>query len=131
MGVTLRARATEKLPPWFGSSEREQTIMDALANINLNYRTDVKASHFFLTQIGRNSFASRRDGTSRAAAGAMRNSGDRIDFIRDYLRAIFAEDVHAKRIDSLAGATLGVMTSASLAVSVMGQALAQARCRLS
>lgn len=37
---------------------------------------------------------------------------------------------NSKRIDSLAGATLGVMTSASLAVSVIGHALAQARCRL-
>jgi hypothetical protein len=60
----------------------------------------------------------------------MRHFGDRIEFIRDYLRAIFAGDVHSKRIDSLAGATLGVMTSASLAVSVIGHALAQARCRL-
>ena len=33
----------------------------------------------------------------------MRHCGDRIEFIRDYLSAIFAEDVHAKRIDSLAG----------------------------
>ena len=60
----------------------------------------------------------------------MRHLGDHIEFIRDYLRAIFAEDVHSKRINSLAGATLGVMTSASLAVSVIGHALAQARCRL-
>src|SRR6202451_1632177 len=60
----------------------------------------------------------------------MQHFGDRIDFMRDYLRAIFAGDVHSKRIDSLAGATLGVMTSASLAVSVIGHALAQARCRL-
>lgn len=60
----------------------------------------------------------------------MQHFGDRIEFIRDYLSAIFAGDVHSKRIDSLAGATLGVMTSASLAVSVIGHALAQARCRL-
>src|ERR1700722_18386703 len=60
----------------------------------------------------------------------MQHFGDRIEFIRDYLRAIFAGDVHSKRIVSLAGATLGVMTSASLAVSVIGHALAQARCRL-
>ena len=60
----------------------------------------------------------------------MQHFGDRIEFIRDYLRAIFAGDVHSKRIDSLAGATLGVMTSASLAISVIGHALAQARCRL-
>ena len=60
----------------------------------------------------------------------MQHFGDRIEFIRDYLGALFAGDVHSKRIDSLAGATLGVMTSASLAVSVIGHALAQARCRL-
>ena len=60
----------------------------------------------------------------------MQHFGDRIEFIRDYLRAIFAGDVHSKRINTLAGATLGVMTSASLAVSVIGHALAQARCRL-
>ena len=31
-------------------------------------------------------------------------------------------DLHAKRVDALAGATLGVMRSASLAVAVIGQA---------
>jgi hypothetical protein len=35
--------------------------------------------------------------------------------------------MHAKRIDALAGATLGTMTAASLAVALIGQALAQAR----
>jgi hypothetical protein len=35
--------------------------------------------------------------------------------------------MHAKRIDSLAGATLGVMQSASLAVAMIGQALALAK----
>jgi hypothetical protein len=35
--------------------------------------------------------------------------------------------LHAKRISSLAGATLGVMTAASLAVAMIGHALAQAR----
>src|SRR6202789_4668000 len=60
----------------------------------------------------------------------MQHFGDRIEFIRDYLKAIFARDVQSKRIVSLAGATLGVMTSAPLAVSVIGHALAQARCRL-
>jgi hypothetical protein len=33
-------------------------------------------------------------------------------------------DLHAKRIESLAGATLGVMQAASLAVAMIGQALA-------
>ena len=39
----------------------------------------------------------------------------------------YGADLHAKRIDSLAGATLGVMQSASLAVAMIGQALAQAQ----
>ncbi len=49
----------------------------------------------------------------------------RVDFIQDYLDGIFAEDLHAKRVKSLANGTLGVMTSASLAVSIIGQSLAQ------
>jgi hypothetical protein len=72
--------------------------------------------------------SSRRELSS--SAHAMQHFGDRIEFIRDCLRTIFARDMHFKRIDSLAGTTLGVMTSASLAVSVIGHALAQARCRL-
>ena len=54
----------------------------------------------------------------------------RVEFIQNYLEAIFAGDLHAKRIDSLANGTLGVMTSASLAVSIIGQSLAQARALL-
>jgi hypothetical protein len=53
--------------------------------------------------------------------------GGRIGDIRKFLNGLFDGDVHAKRIDSLANGTLGVMTSASLAVAVIGQALAQAR----
>ena len=55
----------------------------------------------------------------------------RVDFIQNYLDAIFSDDLHAKRVKSLANGTLGVMTSASLAVSVIGQSLAQARGLLS
>ena len=47
--------------------------------------------------------------------------------IRAFIDDLYGHDLHAKRVDSLAGATLGVMTSASLAVAVIGQALAQAR----
>jgi hypothetical protein len=46
---------------------------------------------------------------------------------RSFVGRVFGADLHAKRIDSLAGATLGVMQSASLAVALIGQALAQAR----
>jgi hypothetical protein len=47
--------------------------------------------------------------------------------IRSFVGEVYGADLHAKRIDSLAGATLGVMQSASLAVAMIGQALAQAR----
>ena len=55
----------------------------------------------------------------------------RVDFVRNYLEGVFAEDLHAKRVESLANGALGVMTSASLAVSIIGQSLAQARGLLS
>lgn len=54
----------------------------------------------------------------------------RIGDIKKYLSDLFDGDIHAKRIESLANATVGVMTSASLAVSMIGLSLAQARGRL-
>src|ERR1700752_4375746 len=51
----------------------------------------------------------------------------RFDQVRAYLGEVYGPDLDAKRIDSLAGATLGVMTAASLAVAMIGHALAQAR----
>ena len=53
--------------------------------------------------------------------------GGRLKDICAFIDDLYGHDLHAKRVDSLAGATLGVMTSASLAVAVIGQALAQAR----
>src|SRR5919112_5684459 len=47
--------------------------------------------------------------------------------VRSFVGGVYGEDLHAKRIASLAGATLGVMQAASLAVAMIGQALAQAR----
>ena len=47
-----------------------------------------------------------------------------------FLSALFSEDVHAKRVYSLANATLGAISSASLAVNTIGQGLALARGRL-
>jgi hypothetical protein len=52
---------------------------------------------------------------------------DRVEFAHDFLSRIFAGNLHAKRIESLANGALGVMTSASLAVSIIGHSLAQAR----
>jgi hypothetical protein len=46
-----------------------------------------------------------------------------------FLSGLFAGDVHAKRIFSLANATLGVVSSASLAVNTIGHGLALARGR--
>ncbi len=47
--------------------------------------------------------------------------------IRQFLESLFEGDVHAMRVLSLANATLGVLSSASLAVHAIGQGLAHAR----
>ena len=44
--------------------------------------------------------------------------------VRAFLDSILDEDIHTKRVDSLANATLGVMTS--LGVALIGKSLAQA-----
>jgi len=44
--------------------------------------------------------------------------------IRRFLDSVFEQDVHAKRVLSLANATLGVIASGSLAVHAIGQGLA-------
>jgi Transposase DDE domain len=51
----------------------------------------------------------------------------RFDDVRSFIDALYGPELHAKRVDSLAGATFGVMTAASLAVAMIGHALAQAR----
>ncbi len=50
--------------------------------------------------------------------------------VHQFLRTLFADDLHAKRVLSLAGATMGAIESASLAVAMIGQGLALARGRL-
>src|SRR5271167_4435162 len=57
----------------------------------------------------------------------MRKSIERTELVHDFLKRAFSGSLHAKRILSLANGTLGVLTGASLAVSVIGHALAQAR----
>jgi hypothetical protein len=47
--------------------------------------------------------------------------------IRAFLDNVLDEDIHTKRVESLANATLGVMTGASLGVAIIGKSLAQAR----
>src|SRR4051794_31092291 len=62
-------------------------------------------------------------GTVRAErAGTLRHKE-----VRAYIAALYGGELHSKRVDALAGATLGVMASASLAVALIGQALAEAR----
>ena len=56
-----------------------------------------------------------------------RRLGGRLKDIRRFIDDLYKHDLHVKRVDVLAGAALGVMTSASLAVATIGQALAQAR----
>ena len=53
----------------------------------------------------------------------MPNPVDSVETVRNFVRLI----LHAKRLLSLADAALWVVTSASLAVSMIGHALAQAR----
>ena len=53
--------------------------------------------------------------------------GRRYEDVRSFIGELYGPDLHAKRVGSLAGATLGTMTAASLAVALIGQALAQAR----
>jgi Transposase DDE domain len=57
----------------------------------------------------------------------MRRPKKRFDFVHEFLSRVFDGDLHAKRILSLANGTLGVMTGAALAVSLIGQGLAHAR----
>lgn len=47
--------------------------------------------------------------------------------IHDVLRSVLEQDVHAKRVSSLADATLGVLRSGALAICAIGQGLAAAR----
>jgi Transposase DDE domain len=53
--------------------------------------------------------------------------GGRLGDVRGFIGGLYGPDLHAKRVDALAGATLGVMAGASLAVAMIGQSLAQAR----
>src|SRR3954464_6979928 len=60
------------------------------------------------------------------ASSELRDGG-RLKDIRAFIDTLYDHDLHARRVDALAAATLGVMTGASLAVAMIGQALAQVR----
>ena len=55
----------------------------------------------------------------------------RRDDISEFISKMYEGDLHAKRVLSLSNATLGVLTSASLAIHALGQGLAQAMGKLS
>ncbi len=57
----------------------------------------------------------------------LARSRGRLGEVRGFIGGLYGADLHSKRVDALACATLGVMTGASLAVAMIGQALAQAR----
>ena len=54
-------------------------------------------------------------------------SRKRLSDVRGFIGELYGPDLHAKRVEALAGATLGVMAGASLAVATIGQGLALAR----
>jgi hypothetical protein len=58
------------------------------------------------------------------------HDGGRLKDISAFVHGLYGHDLHARRVDSLAAATRGVVTGASLAVAMIGQALAQARGRV-
>jgi hypothetical protein len=58
---------------------------------------------------------------------AVRKGVREFKYTKEFLDRLFGDDLHAKRVHSLANATLGVMTSASLAVCTIGHGLALAR----
>ena len=65
-------------------------------------------------------------GGMETATAGLRDGG-RLKDIDAFIHGLYGPDLHTKRVESLAAATLGVMTGASLAVAMIGQALAQAR----
>src|SRR5690242_12266272 len=70
--------------------------------------------------------ASPEDEWSGEMKKTVRQCG-RLDDVRSFIDTLYGPELHAKRVDSLARATFGVMTAASLAVAMIGHALAQAR----
>ena len=61
-------------------------------------------------------------GKPQTTSGRLLRRQDLLNFIN----TLYAGDLHAKRVLSLANATLGVLTSASLAIHAVGRGLAQA-----
>lgn len=60
-------------------------------------------------------------------AGKVEAFGRKLADVQAFIDGVYGGRLHAKRVESLAGAALSVMTGASLAAAMIGQALAQAR----
>ncbi len=52
--------------------------------------------------------------------GKADQRGGRLDEVWSFIGQLYGPDLHAKRTDALAGATLGMMAAASLAVAIIG-----------
>ena len=57
---------------------------------------------------------------NQPTGGSMRAPKERFDFVHEFLNRVFNDDLHAKRVLSLANGTPGVMSGAALAVSLIG-----------
>ena len=57
----------------------------------------------------------------------IRMGAAELKYANGFVDRLFGEGLHAKRVQSLTNATVGVMTSASLAVSTIGHGLALAQ----
>lgn len=65
----------------------------------------------------------------RSSCGAMHIDNVRPRRVHEFVSSIFDCDLHAKRVASLADATVGALQGAQLAVSALGRALAVAKNR--
>ena len=61
----------------------------------------------------------------------VRKGAAEFSYAGEFVGRVFGEDLHAKRVRCLTNATVGVMTSASLAVSTIGHGPALAQGGLS
>jgi hypothetical protein len=64
-------------------------------------------------------------------SGGDAGAGRKLKDIRLFIDELYDGDLHAKRVGSLVAAALGVMSSASLAVSMIGQAVGHCATPLS
>ena len=70
---------------------------------------------------------SRGKTTKRCYRKTAGQSRFRFKDVHEYIGSLFNDSLHAKRVYSLANATLGVMTAASLVIHAIGEGLAEAR----